>query len=120
MVHRGLETLEIRLERMCASALSIAERLVAHPAVEAVRHPGLPGDPSHEIARRQMRRFGALIGATFASQEIAERFIEGARFLREATSFGGVHSSPSDAPAGATPFQRVSSAFPSAANRRNR
>ncbi len=93
LVHRGLETLEVRHERMCATAEAIAPRLAAHPAVTAVRYPGLPSDPAHEIARGQMRRFGFLIGLTLASEAAAERFIDGCRLLQPATSFGGVHSS---------------------------
>jgi cystathionine gamma-lyase len=92
-VHRGLETLEIRFERACASAGVIAERLIGHPAVGAVRYPGLPGDPSFEIARRQQRRFGFLIGLTLASAEAAETFIERCPLLAATTSFGSAHSS---------------------------
>ena len=47
LVHRGIETLELRLSRMCASAQVVAERLAVHPKVRALRYPGLPGDPSH-------------------------------------------------------------------------
>ncbi len=93
LVHRGLETLELRFERMCASALCVAERMAAHPAVAALRYPGLPSDPSYRIAKVQMRRFGFLIGATFQDAAAAERFIGGCRYLRQSTSFGGVHSS---------------------------
>lgn len=93
LVHRGLETLELRFERMCASAAQIAERLAAHARVLAVRYPGLASDPSHAAAARQMRRFGYLIGATFEGAEAAERFIAGCRYLRPVTSFGGIHSS---------------------------
>lgn len=90
--HRGLATLEVRFERMCASALAVAERLAAHPKIAAVRHPGLAGDPSHAIARRQMARFGFLVGVTFADGRTAERFIAACRFVEAATSFGGVHT----------------------------
>src|SRR5690606_14469852 len=54
LVHRGLETLEVRLERMCASARIIADRLAAHPKVLSLRYPGLPGDPSHGVVGGQM------------------------------------------------------------------
>jgi cystathionine gamma-lyase len=92
LVLRGLETLEVRFERMCASAATLAERLAAHPRVRAVRYPGLPSHPAHELARRQMRRFGSLIGLTLADRAAAEAFIGGCRFVRAATSFGGVHT----------------------------
>lgn len=93
LVHRGLETLDVRFSRMCDTAETIAPRLAAHRAVRSVRFPGLPGDPSHNLARAQMERFGFLIGLTLASAEAAERFIEGCALLRPATSFGGVHTS---------------------------
>lgn len=89
---RGLATLELRFERMCESAALIAPRLAAAPAVISVRFPGLPTDPSHVLASRQMRRFGFVIGLTLESAEVAERFIAGCSLLEPATSFGGVHS----------------------------
>jgi len=93
LVHRGLETLEIRQERACATAGALAERLAAHPAVLAVSYPGLPNHPQHELARRQMQRFGSLVGVTLASEAAAEAFLGRCRFVRQATSFGGVHTS---------------------------
>jgi cystathionine gamma-lyase len=93
LVHRGLETLEVRFDRMCSSAELIATRLAAHHAVGAVRYPGLPDDPSHNLARMQMDRFGFLIGLTLAGEEAAERFINGCSLIQPATSFGGVHTS---------------------------
>jgi cystathionine gamma-lyase len=93
LVHRGLETLEVRFDRMCRSAELIAARLAAHPAVGAVRYPGLPDDPAHNLARMQMDRFGFLIGLTLDSEAAAERFIDGCALIQPATSFGGVHTS---------------------------
>lgn len=93
MLHRSLETLELRFDRMCTSAGVLAERMAGHRALRALRYPGLESDPSHGLARAQMARFGFLIGMTFASEAAAEAFIGAARCLRPATSFGGVHSS---------------------------
>jgi cystathionine gamma-lyase len=93
LVHRGLETLEVRFERMCTSAETIAKRLVGHPAVGAVRYPGLPDDPAHNLARMQMDRFGFLIGLTLPGEPAAEAFIGRCALIQPATSFGGVHSS---------------------------
>ena len=62
-MHRRLETLELRFDRMCSSAETIAGRLKDHPSVQALRFPGLEDDPSHNLARAQMERFGFLIGA---------------------------------------------------------
>ncbi|MEM7718414.1 MAG: cystathionine gamma-lyase [Pseudomonadota bacterium] len=93
LLHRGLETLELRFDRMCRTAGALAERLAAHPKVESVRYPGLQSDPSYPLAKSQMSRFGFLVQVTFASDEAAESFIDGCALLQPATSFGGVHSS---------------------------
>lgn len=93
LVHRGLETLEVRLERMCASAGVIAARLSGHPAVGRVRYPGLPDDPAHALARQQMAGFGFLIGVTLKDATVAETFLERCPFMTRATSFGATHTS---------------------------
>lgn len=93
LLHRGLQTLEARFDRMCHSAEIIAQRLQAHKAISTLRYPGLPGDAGYTLAKAQMLRFGFLIHATFAGAKQAERFIDGCQMLQPATSFGGVHSS---------------------------
>ena len=92
LVHRGLETLEVRYSRMCANALALARRLAEHSKVVAVRYPGLPSHPAHALAQRQMTSGGSLIALTLADKAAAERFIERCAFVRESTSFGGVHT----------------------------
>ena len=92
LVHRGLATLDVRLERMARNADRLARVLAAHPRVEAVRYPGLADDPSHALAARQMRSFGFLVGVTFVDTAAARAFLDGTRLVREATSFGGVHT----------------------------
>ena len=92
-VRRGLETLEVRYERMCRNAQAVAELLASHRAIQTVRYPGLPGDSAHNLARAQWNAFGFMVGATFAGEAEAERFLSGCRFMAQSTSFGGVHSS---------------------------
>ena len=92
LLHRGLETLELRLERMCASAAVIAERLVGTPGVTGVRYPGLPGDAAHAITKRQASGFGFLIGFELASEALAEAFLATCPYIVQATSFGSTHS----------------------------
>ena len=92
LLHRSLETLELRFERMCDTATEIAERLSGHSVVRALRYPGLPSDPAHNLATRQMRRPGFLIGLTLADQAAADRFIESCPLIEPATSFGGVYT----------------------------
>jgi len=93
LVHRGLETLELRFARMSANALALAQRLREHAAVRAVTYPGLPAHPAHELARAQMTSFGSIVGMTLADRAAADRLIDACRFVRAATSFGGVHTS---------------------------
>ncbi|WP_367718564.1 cystathionine gamma-lyase [Nitratireductor sp. GISD-1A_MAKvit] len=93
LVLRGLETLEVRFDRMCSSAEIIASRLADHPMVQSVRYPGLKDDPSHALAKTQMLRSGSLIGLTLASKEKAERFIDTCPLIEATTSFGSVHTS---------------------------
>lgn len=93
LLHRSLETLELRFSRMCDTAEALAPRLAGLKAVTSLRYPGLADDPGHALARAQMRRFGFLIGLTLGSEATAERFIAACPYLRPATSFGGVHSS---------------------------
>ncbi|MES0828347.1 cystathionine gamma-lyase [Ruegeria sp. SCP11] len=93
LLHRGLETLDVRFDRMCTSAQVLAERLADHPAVKHIRYPGLPGDPSHTLAKAQTTRFGFLLSITLETEDKAETFINSCPMLRPATSFGGVHSS---------------------------
>ncbi|MEO9969394.1 MAG: cystathionine gamma-lyase [Hyphomonadaceae bacterium] len=92
-LHRNLETLDVRLDRMCATAALVAERLAAHAKVTNVRYPGLADDPSHTIALKQMRGFGFLIGFDLADAAAADRFLDTCDGLIVATSFGSVHSS---------------------------
>ncbi|MEA2475169.1 MAG: cystathionine gamma-lyase [Thermoleophilaceae bacterium] len=93
LAHRSIATLELRLERQCTTAQALAERLLFRADVESVRYPGLPGDPAHEPARRQMSRFGTIVSFTLSSQEHAERFLRACRLVAQGTSFGGVRSS---------------------------
>ncbi|MDA9865289.1 cystathionine gamma-lyase [bacterium] len=93
LLHRGLETLDVRFDRMCSSAEVIAGRLKDHPKVRGLRYPGLPDDPAFALARAQMIRFGFLMQVTLADADQAEAFIDACPLLQPATSFGGVHSS---------------------------
>lgn len=61
LILRGLKTMEIRMERHCASAQKVAEFLKDHPAVESISFPGLPEHPGYEVAKKQMLLPGAMI-----------------------------------------------------------
>ena len=92
LVHRGLETLEVRLERMCASAQVIAERLAGQGRVKRLRFPGLARDPSYALARKQMAGPGFLLTFELEDEARAEAFLAACPYLTRTTSFGGTHS----------------------------
>ena len=90
---RGLKTLALRMERHCASALTIAQWLERHPKVRRVYYPGLPSHPQHALARKQMRAFGGMISADLKGNvDDAKRFLERCRLFALAESLGGVES----------------------------
>ncbi|MFF7417588.1 cystathionine gamma-lyase [Streptomyces smyrnaeus] len=92
LAHRSLATLDVRTQRQAGNALAVAEALGARPEVRDVRHPGLPGDPAHPLAARQMSRYGCVVSFTLPDQAYANRFLARLRLVSDATSFGGVRS----------------------------
>ena len=90
---RGLRTLALRIRQSAVSAQILAERLLAHPAVRAVRYPGLPQDPGHERAKAQMSSFGSVLSADLDTDAAgAQAVVEALRLWTPATSLGGVES----------------------------
>lgn len=61
LILRGLKTIEIRMERHCDNAEAIVEYLVNNPKVERVYFPGLEDHPNHDVAKRQMKRYGGMV-----------------------------------------------------------
>ena len=92
LAHRSLPTLPLRVSRQCASAMRLAECLSRRSDLAAVLYPGLPAHPGHEAARRQMRAFGTIVSFDLGTRARAETFLRSLSIVREATSFGGVHS----------------------------
>ncbi|MFF1573471.1 cystathionine gamma-synthase [Leifsonia sp. NPDC058292] len=90
---RGIKTLDVRMERHSANAQAVAESLVGHPKVEAVYYPGLVTHPGHELAARQMSRFGGMLSVAVAGGAVAARkFAESTEVFQLAESLGGVES----------------------------
>jgi cystathionine beta-lyase/cystathionine gamma-synthase len=88
LLHRGLATLPIRVERAQATAQTLAERLAAHPAVTAVHYPGL-ADP-RRLVGRQMAGPGTLLGFEVDGHEAAAAVLRGVRIATPAVSLGSV------------------------------
>jgi cystathionine gamma-lyase len=87
---RSIATLPLRLERSCDNAQSIAEFLTTRSEVVSVLYPGLPTHPGHDVAVKQMRYFGPVLGFVLHNKPAAETFLAESVLLTEATSFGGV------------------------------
>ncbi|NUP74990.1 MAG: cystathionine gamma-synthase, partial [Sinomonas sp.] len=90
---RGLKTLGVRMERHSDNAQKIAEWLAGRSGIENVLYPGLPDHPGHELAARQMRRFGGMISVQFSGGAAAARKVaESTQFFTLAESLGGIES----------------------------
>lgn len=91
---RGIKTLHLRMEQHCNNAEKIALFLQQHPLVGQVNFPGFPQHPGHEIAKKQMRRFGAMVSFTLKndSLEKAVAVMSATNLFSLAESLGGVES----------------------------
>ncbi len=91
---RGIKTLHVRMQRHCENARAIAEFLSSHSAIKKVYWPGFKSHPNHEIAKSQMKDFGAMI--SFIPQDLsyktALKVIKKLKIFTLAESLGGVES----------------------------
>ena len=90
---RGARTMALRLKHAQQSAMELAARLEAHPAVEKVRYPGLVSHPTHATAKRVLKGFGTIIsfdvrGSANDADAVCQRIL----LIRRATSLGAVES----------------------------
>jgi len=94
LLERGLKTFDLRADRMSANALALAEFLAEHPKISRVCYPGLPGDPGHEIAARQMQGgFGGVLAFDVGeTQEHAKSFISALKVITHAVSLGATET----------------------------
>jgi cystathionine gamma-synthase len=90
---RGLKTLGVRMERHCDNAERVVEFLVHHPKVSSVLYPGLLDHAGHDVAAKQMRRFGGMVSFRVAGgEEEAVAVCNRAELFTLAESLGGVES----------------------------
>jgi methionine-gamma-lyase len=93
LVHRGIRTLGLRVERAQENAMVLAGWLEKHPAIEWLRYPGLPSHPQYELARRQMDGPGSIIAFELrGGVEAGRRLMDAVRLITLAVSLGGVES----------------------------
>ena len=89
---RGLKTLAVRMDRHCDNAERIAAWLQQDERVREVLYPGLESHPGHEVATRQMTRFGGMISFRVGDEQTALKICERARVFTLAESLGGIES----------------------------
>ncbi|HEY5845535.1 MAG TPA: cystathionine gamma-synthase [Microlunatus sp.] len=93
LVLRGLRTLSVRMERHCDNAEQVAAFLAGHERISEVIYPGLAEHPGHEIAARQMRRFGGMVSFRVTGGEQAALDVcAGTKVITLGESLGGVES----------------------------
>ncbi len=93
MLLRSIKTLPYRMRGHCENAKKIVDFLKQHPKVEAVYYPGLAEHPQHEIAKKQMKDFGAMISfLARGGADEARKMVNKVQLFSQATSLGGVES----------------------------
>lgn len=92
-ISKSLETLAVRMDRHCSSALKVAEMLEQHAEVEVVRYPFLPSHPQYELAKRQMKQGGGIV--TFIVKggfDRAKRFMDALNMILQMVNLGDTRS----------------------------
>ncbi|PHN04108.1 cystathionine gamma-synthase [Flavilitoribacter nigricans] len=94
LVLRGIKTLHVRVDRACKNAKKVAKFLKGHPKVANVYYPGFKDHPHHEVAKKQMRAFGAMVSFDLQKDtfEDAIRVLSATEVFTLAESLGGVES----------------------------
>jgi cystathionine beta-lyase len=94
LILRGIKTLHIRVQRACENAEKIAAYLKSNPNVGAVHYPGFTEHKGHEIAKKQMKLFGAMVSFSLKddSLEAAHKLLSSTKLFSLAESLGGVES----------------------------
>ena len=90
---RSIRTLAIRIERHCDNAEKIVEKLASHPKITRLIYPGLKNHNGHDIAKKQMSRFGGMISLeVVGGEEGARKFASASKLFATGESLGGVES----------------------------
>jgi cystathionine gamma-synthase len=93
LVLRGLKTLAVRMERHCDNAEAIVDFLLGHDGVTEVFYPGLAGHPNHDVAARQMKRYGGMVSFRVrGGEDVAVKVVGETQLWTLGESLGGVES----------------------------
>jgi methionine-gamma-lyase len=89
---RGIQTLHVRMERACQSALTLARHFESHPQVRRVWYPGLESHPQHAIAQKQMPKFGGMLTFEVKDEPTAVKVLDALELCTFGASLGGVRT----------------------------
>ncbi|MFZ2242287.1 MAG: cystathionine gamma-synthase [Gordonia amarae] len=90
---RGIKTLAVRMDRHSDNAERVVEYLAGHSKIEKVLYPGLPDHPGHDVAAKQMARYGGMVSVLVAGGlEGAQDFCARTEVFTLAESLGGIES----------------------------
>jgi cystathionine beta-lyase/cystathionine gamma-synthase len=92
LILRGVKTLAVRMKQHEENGRAMADYLSRQPKALKVYYPGLPEHPQHELAKRQMRGFGAMISFELGSLANAKAFLDRVRLCSLGESLGGVET----------------------------
>lgn len=94
LILRGMKTLALRIERQNSNAMEIARHLSAHPRIRKVFYPGLETHEGHEIAKKQMKGYGAMLSFMLEEEslEAVGKVISGLRYAHAAANLGAVET----------------------------
>lgn len=92
LVLRGTKTLALRMKQHNENGVAIADYLSKQKKVQKLYYPGLASHPQHELAKRQMKGFGALISFDLGSKDNAKKFLDRVRLCSLGESLGGVET----------------------------
>jgi methionine-gamma-lyase len=93
LILRGIRTLHLRVPAQCSNAQKIAEFLAHHPQVEQVNYPGLPDHPGYDVAKKQMKAFGAMLSFEVkGGYEGGKKVMDGVKIFARAASLGDTRS----------------------------
>ncbi len=91
LLHNGMKTLQLRMEKHSSNALTLAKHLEKHPSVINVNYPGLESHPQHQLAKQQMKYFGGMLSFELnGGLSAANKFMNELKMCTMAPTLGDV------------------------------
>ncbi|WP_179352432.1 trans-sulfuration enzyme family protein [Winogradskyella vidalii] len=92
MLERSMKTLGLRVKAQTKNAMKLAKWLEKQPKVSRVYYPGLKSHPEHQLAKSQMRGFGAMLSFELTDDLEAQQFQKQLQLIKSSMSLAGVES----------------------------